>query len=212
MYAVGHFALGYLAGKTTSKGLKVNLNMPLLLLASIVPDTDLIFERFLPTIFQHRVETHSIFIITVAMIPFFVIYRKNALPYYAALLSHSLIGDFFTGGVALLWPFTNHFYGFTKIGVSNPLSLVAEVILFAISFPIMIYSKDLCSLLKPRRVNLVLIVPGLAILVPMLQYGSRVSGEGSLPFLLTVPSLFWLIIIVYSILVELVTILKEKPG
>ena len=211
MFAVGHFALGYLTGKPTSKGLKVKLNMPLLLLASIAPDTDLVLERFFPSVFQHRVEVHSLLFITAIMVPFFVIYRKKALPYYAALLSHVLIGDFFTGGVALLWPFTTHFYGVYTINVNDPLSLSVELALFAISLPMMIYSKDLQALLKPHKLNLVLIVPGLAILVPLLQYGSKVSGEGSLPFLLIIPSLFWLIILVYSILIELAAALRESP-
>ena len=143
MYAVGHFALGYLTGKTTSKALKVNLNMPLLFLASIIPDVDLVLQAFMPNLITHRVETHSIITLTVAMIPFLIIYRKRALPYYVALLSHPLIGDFFTGGVGLFWPFTDKIYGITTIDVTSPISISAELILFAVSLFIMIYSKDL---------------------------------------------------------------------
>jgi len=46
MFAIGHFALGYIFGKGTSKLAKVALNLPLLLATSVLPDVDLLF-RFL---------------------------------------------------------------------------------------------------------------------------------------------------------------------
>jgi len=91
--------LGYIFGKTSSKLAKVKVNLPLLLASSVLPDVDLLL-RFL----THRGPTHSILTITVLMIPFFVVYRKKTIPYYAAILSHILIGDFFTGGIQLFWP------------------------------------------------------------------------------------------------------------
>ncbi len=97
MFAVGHFALGYIFGKTSSKIIKVKVNLPLLLADSVLPDVDLLL-RFL----AHRGPTHSLITITVLMVPFFAVYRKRALPYYAAMLSHILIGDFFRRQTAFL--------------------------------------------------------------------------------------------------------------
>lgn len=115
MFAIGHFALGYLAGKGTGKLCKTKIIMPLILLAAIIPDTDLVLNYIFPSIFVHRGFIHSIAAAIVIMIPFFVIYKKQALPYFAALLSHSLIGDFFSGGAEIFWPLSHEFYGFTAI-------------------------------------------------------------------------------------------------
>ena len=60
---------------------------------------------------MHRGPTHSFITITVLMIPFFVVYRKQAIPYFAALLSHIFIGDFFTGGIELFWPLSHDWFG-----------------------------------------------------------------------------------------------------
>ncbi len=88
------------------------MNLPLLLAASVLPDLDLVF-RFI----AHRGITHSLIIITALMIPFFVVYRKQAIPYYAALLSHVLIGDFFTGGIQLFWPLSQSKFGVLNMGM-----------------------------------------------------------------------------------------------
>ena len=132
MYAIGHFALGYLTGKGSGRLLKAKINMPLLLVASVIPDVDLILQRVNPELFMHRGPTHSIITFTVLMIPFFVIYRKQAVPYYAALLSHSLIGDFFTGGIELFWPVSHGWFGVLNIDVSSLTNVVTELTLFAI--------------------------------------------------------------------------------
>ena len=129
MFAIGHFALGYLTGKGSSKLLKTKFNLPLLLVASVIPDIDL-FLRFQFPYLMHRGPTHSILTFTVLMIPFFIIYRKKAVPYYAALLSHSLIGDFFTGGIMLFWPLSRDFFSYGNLDVSSLPSVIAEIVLF----------------------------------------------------------------------------------
>jgi membrane-bound metal-dependent hydrolase YbcI (DUF457 family) len=133
MFAIGHFALGYLTGKGTSKLAHVNINLPLLLVASILPDIDLLFFRFM----NHRGLTHSIIILTIIMIPFFVTYKKQALPYFAALLSHVFIGDLFTGGAAFLWPITRVQIGLFNYEVNNLAIAVIELILFLVVTPLM---------------------------------------------------------------------------
>ncbi len=213
MFAIGHFAIGYLAGKGTSKIFSTKINMPLLLVASIIPDADLVLQFFFPTIFQHRVLTHSIIILTIVMIPFFILYRKKSLPYYAALLSHALLGDFFEGGAQIFWPLSNTIYGFQNIDVTGTIAVLAEILLFIVSLAVMVWSKDLQSLFKPNKFNLTLIIPFTAVLGPLLV--SLVSTEIGyvseifLPTVLWLPSVFWLVIFAYSIAIELYAILLK---
>ncbi len=206
MFAVGHFALGYLTGKGSSKLLKTKLNLPLLLFASIVPDVDLVLERFNQSLFMHRGPAHSIVTFTVLMIPFFVAYRKQAIPYYGALLSHSLLGDLFTGGIEMLWPVSTEWFG-DGVSVYSIVSIVAEIVLFIAALSIMVRERDLHLLWKPRLSNLFLIVPFGAVVGPLLQLSIR--PEGSTPLLLFLPSLFWAVIFAYSMIVSLVAKLEE---
>jgi hypothetical protein len=188
--------LGYITGKGSSKLAKVKTNLPLLLAASVLPDVDLLL-RFL----VHRGPTHSFITLTVLMIPFFIVYRKQAIPYYAALLSHILIGDFLTGGVELFWPLSQGSFGFLNIEVTSLTNVVAELGLFFLTLPIMYKLGDLQTLLKPHNKNWVLIIPLGAVLGPLLTVGR--GQEHALPTLLVVPSLFYVGLFAYSLFVEL---------
>jgi membrane-bound metal-dependent hydrolase YbcI (DUF457 family) len=200
MFAIGHFALGYLLGKGSSKFAHVKVNLPLLFAASVLPDVDLLL-RFL----MHRGPTHSIITIAILMAPFFILYRKQAIPYFAALLSHILIGDFFTGGVQLFWPLSNGTYGILNFEVASMPIAVIELTLFIIITPIMYKLGDLQTLLKPNNKNWSLIIPLGAIIGPLLSFGR--GQENALPILLVVPSLCYVILFLYSIFVWL----RSKP-
>ncbi len=194
--------MGYLAGKGSSKLAKVKVNLPLLLAASVLPDVDLLL-RFL----THRGLTHSLIIITALMIPFFVVYRKQAIPYYAALLSHILIGDFFTGGIQLFWPLSQTKFGILNLNVSSCADVTVELALFLVTLPIMYKLGDLQTLLKPHNKNWVLVIPFVAVLGPML---SLVKNSMITPLsLLFVPSLFYLGLFAFSILVDLRSTLNK---
>jgi membrane-bound metal-dependent hydrolase YbcI (DUF457 family) len=195
--------LGYLFGKGSSKLAHVKINLPLLLTASILPDIDLLF-RFL----THRGPTHSFITITVLMIPFFIIYRKQALPYYAALLTHILIGDFFTGGIELFWPLTHNLYGALNLDVASMPIAITELVLFLVTFPLMYKLGDLKTLLNPHNRNWALIIPLGALLGPLLSLGR--DTEASIPTLLIIPSLIFVVIFTYSILIWLRNL--GKPG
>jgi membrane-bound metal-dependent hydrolase YbcI (DUF457 family) len=209
MFAIGHFALGYLTGKGSSKLIKTKFNLPLLLVASVIPDVDLLLQLQFPYL-MHRGPTHSILTLTVLMIPFFIIYRKKAVPYYAALLSHSLIGDFFTGGIMLFWPLSRDFFSCGNLDVTSLPSVIAEIVLFALTLVLMFKTKELQSLLKPSKNNRVLFVAFVAVLGPLLRIGRNGVQESSLPILLIVPSLFWLCIFACSMLVGLSVWRKAK--
>ena len=207
MFAIGHFALGYLTGKGSTKLLKTNLNLPLLLVASVLPDFDLVLRAFIPNL-MHRGPTHSVIALTILTIPFFIIYGKQAIPYYAALLSHSLIGDFFTGGIEMLWPLSQEWFGNLAIEIGSSADVLAELSLFTLATAIMYKAKDLKSLLKPKNSNLLLLIAFGAVLGPMLAI--RYESDTALPTLLVIPSLFWLALFSYSIVVRL-RAKTEKP-
>jgi membrane-bound metal-dependent hydrolase YbcI (DUF457 family) len=172
------------------------LNLPLLLTVSILPDIDLVL-RFV----EHRGPTHSLVTAAVLMIPFFIVYRKTAIPYFAALLAHSLIGDFFTGGTQLFWPFATTTIGTNSIEMGSLLDASIELTLFVISLAIMIKAVDLRRLVKPKNYNAVLFLPAMAVLAPLLAVGR--GSESSLPALLIAPSLFWLAVFAYSVIADL---------
>ena len=166
--------------------------MPLLFAASVLPDVDLL----LPFI-QHRGPTHSIITLTLLMIPFFVVYRKKAIPYYAALLSHILIGDFFTGGIELFWPLSNNMFGALNFEVSSLPIALTELSLFLFTLPLMYKLGDLKELLKPNEKSWALIIPLGSIIGPLVSLGR--GQENTLPTILVIPSLIYIGIFTYSL-------------
>jgi membrane-bound metal-dependent hydrolase YbcI (DUF457 family) len=133
------------------------------------------------------------------MIPFFVVYRKQAIPYFVALLSHILIGDFFTGGIQLFWPVTHNLFGALNFEVISMPIAITELLLFLLTVPLMYKLGDLQTLLRPRNKNWALIIPLGAIIGPLLAVGR--GQENALPALLIVPSLFYICLFAYSIFV-----------
>jgi membrane-bound metal-dependent hydrolase YbcI (DUF457 family) len=128
MYLIGHFALGYFSSLIVSKFTGEEVNIPLICFVSMLPDID-IFIPFL----THRGPTHSIILATLLSLPILLRYRRGY-PYYAALASHSLIGDYFTAyGCQLLWPLTTDWF---KAGlpllVNGGTMITLEASLFAI--------------------------------------------------------------------------------
>ena len=157
LFIVGHMALAYLLGKGSSKALRTNLCIPILLLLSILPDIDIILD-FLTGAEIHRGPTHSILVAAIAFSPIFIIYRKKAIPYFLALISHPLIGDFFIGGgqLQLFWPLSTNEFGLHTIGpyyigIFSPVNIAIELTLFIIAtlifyktgdWKVMLHSKN----------------------------------------------------------------------
>jgi membrane-bound metal-dependent hydrolase YbcI (DUF457 family) len=189
LFAVGHMAIGYLLGKGSSKALRTKLNIPILLVLSILPDVDIIYDFFMGTEI-HRGPTHSIVVAALAFIPIFIIYRKKAIPYFLALISHPLIGDFFIGGkLQLFWPLSTNQYGLHElgsyyIGIFSPVNIALEMTLFIIATLILYKSGDWKVFFTSNKTNLVLIIPVATVLLP-----STIGYPFTASLLLTEPPL-----------------------
>jgi hypothetical protein len=195
MFAVGHMALAYLVSKASAARLKVSPNLPAILVLSIIPDIDILLgsDEF------HRGPTHSAVVALLVFIPLFVVYRKRAVPYFLALLSHGLIGDLIVGGnVQLLWPITSKPISLTpwlpKIGIYSPINVAFELILFTVATIVMFKAKDLQLFFRGKKSNLLLVIPIFTVLLPtVLGYPLGV------PILLLPPSVFYLALFTVAI-------------
>lgn len=171
MFAVGHMSIAYLIGKGSSKALHTTINIPILLVLSILPDIDIVYD-FLTGTEIHRGPTHSLLFALLVFIPFFIIYRKKAIPYFLALISHALIGDFIVGGqLELLWPFTSQQFGLHELGgpaidIFDNINIVLEMLLFISAMAVMYKTGDWKVFFKADLKNLVLIIPITTVLLP----------------------------------------------
>jgi membrane-bound metal-dependent hydrolase YbcI (DUF457 family) len=159
MFAVGHLALGYLSGKATSNILNVKTDLPLLFVASIIPDIDLLIPGHL-----HRGFAHSAVVSSLIFLSAYLLWGKRVTPYFAALATHSVIGDYLTnGGVQLLWPIDYSWYG-GFVELASLTNVLLEVGLFLTCLAVMVGTRDLWVLFKEHDSNLLLSIPFCAIL------------------------------------------------
>ena len=205
MFAVGHMALAYLLGKFASRFLKVQLNLPLLLVLSIIPDGDLLL---MPSL--HRGPSHSIITALLLFIPLFVYFHKKAIPYFIGLISHSLIADFFIGGqIMLFWPINHANFGLHEIGlqyidIQSPINIAAELILFIFSTFVLLKTGDINQFFKNKFTNLVLIIPIFTVLLP-----SVIGYPLSVPLLLIPSHWFYLVLFLVSTLIVIMGFFKH---
>jgi membrane-bound metal-dependent hydrolase YbcI (DUF457 family) len=190
-FAIGHFAAGYILAKGSGRLLKVNLNIPIVLTLSIIPDADIIIGQGV----YHRGPTHSIILAFLVFLPAFVIYKKTAIPYFIALIQHSLLGDYITGGnIQLFWPLVLRGYGTDWLNITSPANITIEWSLFLGSVLIMFKAKDLHALLRPKKSNLILTIPTLTVLLPtLLDFPLHV------PIWLMPPHMFYLVLFLASL-------------
>jgi hypothetical protein len=200
MYAVGHFALGYLTGKLAAKSLDVNINFPLLFLASVFPDIDLLIHGL-----EHRGPLHSVILFCLVFIPIFAIYKKRAAPYFVAVIQHIIIGDYLIGGdLQLLWPLTTNLYGF-HVGIASLINVALEWSLFLISMTFMIKTKDIFFLFKHHSSNMILAIPVLTVLLPTI-----ISFPLYVPLALLIPHIVYLILFSIPIIIDWKVILTKN--
>lgn len=200
MFAVGHLALGYILGKATSKSLNVNLNIPLVLVASIIPDTDLLIPWL-----EHRGPSHSLILILLFFLPAFALYREKAAPYFVAVIQHSILGDHFTGeGIQLLWPLTSNWYGI-DIKMMSLTNIFIEWTLFLVFLAVMFKTKDVLILFQHHFSNMLLSIPIFTVLLPTL-----LSFPLPVPLELIIPHIIYLVLFTFSILIDLRHVLSKS--
>lgn len=196
-------ALAYLLCKASGKLLKVNFSIPLILVLSIIPDIDILFD-FLLNSEIHRGPTHSIIMAILVFIPFFMLYRKKAVPYFVALASHSLVADLIIGGqLQLLWPLSTSEFGLYDLGfpylnIYSPINIALEFTLFILALIVMLKTHDLLHFFRNNKLNLVLVIPIFTVLLPTLA-----SYPLSVPAFLILPHLFYLVLFALSVSIVL---------
>jgi membrane-bound metal-dependent hydrolase YbcI (DUF457 family) len=204
-FAVGHFALGYLVSKASAKLLKTDLNLPLILSLSVIPDADIVVNILAGTqVLAHRGPTHSIIAALVLFTPFLVTYKKEAVPYLVALVQHSLVGDYIAGGgVQLLWPLAFQGYGL-RVDIRSTPNMATEWVLFLVAMTIMLQTKDMAKLFKPSKTSLILAIPMFTVLLP-----TFLSFPLYVPLWLIPPHLIYTALFSAGIIIELLQISKS---
>ena len=160
--------------------------------ASVISDIDLLILGL-----EHRGPSHSGVIVSLLFLPIFLVYGKDATPYFIAMVQHSIIGDYLTSeGVQLLWPVTSDWYG-GGIKMTSLTNVLFEWVLFVASLTIMLKAKEARTLFQHHPTNLLLSIPALAILLELFVY--------PLSFLvkLIIPHVTYLTIFAFSVLTAL---------
>ena len=200
LFAVGHLALGYLSGRGSAKLLAKKVNVPLILALSIVPDTDILFRQFI----EHRGLTHSIIVLFAVFLPFIAIYRMEAIPYFLAIVSHPLIGDFLVGGpIKLLWPLSMQGFGL-GLPMAGSADTVLEWSTFLLSIIVMLKIMDIGKLFQPRLSNLLLSIPVFTLILPTI-----LSFPLGVPVWLEPPHLIFMLLFAAALMVALLRLFKN---
>jgi len=164
----------------------------------VIPDIDLLIPSL-----KHRGPTHSLTIISLLFLPVFMLYGKRAIPYFIAMIQHSILGDYLAGGgVQLLWPATLNWYSI-GIQMTSLTNILIEWNFFLTSLTIMHKAKDTWTLFQHHPSNLLLSIPIFTVLLPTL-----LSLPLSVPLELVIPHVTYLTIFTISILIDLKTSLK----
>jgi membrane-bound metal-dependent hydrolase YbcI (DUF457 family) len=164
---------------------------------SVIPDVDILAEKLQIPFLSHRGAMHSIIVTFLVFLPVFAVYRKTAFPYFLALAQHSLVGDFLTGGVQLLWPLTTQVYGI-GLSITSTTNILMEGVAFVVSIIIMVKTNDLIRLFRPRTSNLLLAIPTFTVLLPPL-----LNFPLAVPAWLIPPHLFYVLIFLVSMVMAL---------
>jgi len=203
MFAVGHIALGYIIGRVLNRATGESQNLPALWTMSLLPDIDLLIPGL-----EHRGPTHSIIIALLIFIPLLVMMPKKTAPLFAALATHSLIGDYITnGGVKLLWPISTEVMKYeSTIIMGTKLETYLELAMFTMLILTLIISKDYKSLFDSDRRNILFLIPLSTIVLPiMFKYPVVI------PEILIIPHLALLSLIAVSFTMALITTASKVP-
>jgi hypothetical protein len=174
------------------------VNIPLLFVASIISDIDLLIPDL-----EHRGPTHSLILLPLLFLPAFMVYGKRATPYFIAIIQHSILGDYLIGGgIQLFWPVSFYWYA-VGIKITSLTNILIEWTFFLTSLTIMLKAKDAWTLFQHHASNMLLSIPVFTVLLPTLF-----SFPLSVPIELIIPHLTYLTIFTFSILIDLKSTLK----
>jgi hypothetical protein len=196
VFAVGHLALSYISGKLMAKPLGVNLNIPLVLMLSVLPDIDILIP-----VLQHGGPTHSVVLYSVIAFPLVLIWGRQVFPYLIAIVSHPLLGDFLTrtsrmSGVQLLFPLTSKWFSAGSIAW-QAFYTYAEIGLLAAFLIALAVTKDMKTLTTHHPANLLLLVPIVTAFLPIfIQFPMPVPEE------LIVPHIIALLLLLVSVIAD----------
>jgi len=142
MIIPSHMVWGYVLGRGAARAKRTQPNIPLLILAGAIPDFDLFTGQPYATIFGHHGIFHSWLAIVLCSIPFFFAYGAGTIPYFVAVVQHSLFGDFVTNQIPLLFPLTLSQTGI-NLSQTNPAAATAlEIFGFLLFLVIFVMSGD----------------------------------------------------------------------
>jgi len=165
---------------------------------SVIPDIDILIP-----VLEHRGPTHSVIMACIAFTPIFILYRKKAIPYFIALIQHSLLGDFIAGcQTQLLWPLSTQSFG-TGINIISRTSITIEWLVFLVSIFIMLKTREREVFFQPRDSNLILSVPTFTVLLP-----TFLSFPLDVPVWLIPPHLVYMFIFSVSIIISVLNLSK----
>jgi membrane-bound metal-dependent hydrolase YbcI (DUF457 family) len=196
---VGHLGFGYVASKLTAQAAKVKMNVPIVLTLSVILDIDILIPYV-----EHRGPFHSLIMAVIVFIPLFALYGKTASPYFAALIQHSIIGDYIAGyGVQLLWPFTSRYFGI-ETSIRSPTNITLEWSIFLVAAVTMLKTKDTHVLLQPHNSNLILAIPTFTVLLP-----TFLAFPLEVPIALIPPHIICLTLFLTSLLIDIKKIVNQ---
>jgi len=194
VFAVGHIALGYLINKAIGGG--KNPSIIAIWTLSLLPDIDLV----IPFV-RHRGPTHSILIPIVIFLPLLILKMKNAAPYFAAIITHSAIGDLFTDrGIQLFWPVSSDWIR-SKISIpmGSAYENYIEISLFVVLIGTIILTRDYAHLFNSDKKNTILLIPLCTIVLPLMFKIPII-----VPKILVLPHVIMMAIILLSISMHLI--------
>jgi len=141
----------------------------------------------------------------IVFIPIFAIYNKKAIPYFIALIQHSLIGDYSgRNGPQLLWPFASQSYGIA-LDITSLTSIAIEWSMFLVAMIVLIKSKDVTKFFQPNKSNLILAIPTFTVLMPTV-----LGFPLNVPAWLIPPHLAYLLLFSAAIIIALSSISKSS--
>jgi membrane-bound metal-dependent hydrolase YbcI (DUF457 family) len=172
----------------TGRLLGTHPNFYLLLLLGMLPDVDLMLGIL---DVQHRTLTHSLVFWSAAFVPFFIKFRRVAIPYFVAVTQHILLGDLVVGRTNILWPLSDVRPGL-GLSLLSPVTIALEAIGLALLVLLAIRAKEPSEkcpvkqilVLIPLAAFVAIALLGRIVLPVFLESSDAMYLERSLPTLL----------------------------